>query len=175
MWRQLTVLGLVLIAVALAVAVPLRGYLDQRAQLAGAIAEQQELERQKQLLQDRRDALRDPDYIKEQARQRLQWVEKGERVYRVVGGTSSNPEDTGSTGGTGSSGGTDAGRPTGAEQPWYGQLWDTLTEPAAPTSTAAPATSAPTSGREGQTAPATAPSGTAVAPSTPAGTTAGTG
>lgn len=117
MWRQIAVLGLVLIAVALAIAVPLRGYLHQRDELAKAVVDQQALERQVVELQDRKAALQDPNYIKVEARRRLQYVSPGETVYRIVSPDVSEPK---------------ANRPVGSaskpgKAPWYGQMWDTLT------------------------------------------------
>lgn len=117
MWRQIAVLGVALIAVALAVAVPLRGYLHQRDELAKAVADQQALEQQVVELKERKAALQDPNYIKVEARRRLQYVSPGETVYRIV-----SPEVSAPT----------VSRPAGSEKksgqaPWYGLLWDTLT------------------------------------------------
>lgn len=117
MWRQIAVLGVVLIAVALAIAVPLRGYLHQRDELAKAVVDQQALERQVVELQDRKAALQDPNYIKVEARRRLQYVSPGETVYRIVSPDVSEPKATRPVG--------SASKPEKA--PWYGQMWDALT------------------------------------------------
>ncbi len=112
-------LGVVLVAVALAIAVPLRGYLHQRDELAKALAEQQSLEQQVADLKERKAALQDPNYIKAEARRRLQYVSPGETVYRIVAPPAAEPTDPAAAA-------TDA--PAGAAEPWYGQMWDTLTE-----------------------------------------------
>lgn len=117
MWRQIAVLGVVLVAVALAVAVPLRGFLHQRDELAKAVADQQALEQQVVELEERKGALQDPNYIKAEARRRLQYVSPGETVYRIVSPEVSEPKAT---------------RPASSGKkpepvPWYGRMWDTLT------------------------------------------------
>jgi len=113
--RQVAILGLVLCAIALSVAFPLRNYLEQRADLAAAVSAQQDLEQQRAELQARKDALLDNDYVAAEARRRLQYVTPGDTVFVVH---APPLPDAGN-----SSGSTPA--PNG---PWYGDLWDTLTE-----------------------------------------------
>ena len=72
-----------LCAVALSVAFPLRNYLEQRAELAAAVAAQQDLEQQRDELQARKDALLDTDYVAAEARRRLQYVTPGDTVFVV--------------------------------------------------------------------------------------------
>lgn len=112
-------LGLVLVAVALAIAGPLRSYLQNRDDLSEALAEQQSLEQQVADLEQRKAALQDPNYVKAEARRRLQYVSPGETVYRIVAPPVADPAKPGATGAAASS---------GPAEPWYGQLWDTLTE-----------------------------------------------
>ncbi len=126
MWRQISVLGAVLIAVALAIAVPLRSYLQQRDDLAKALAQQQQLEQQVADLQQKKAALQDPNYVKAEARRRLQYVSPGETVYRVVAPQAAAPMAAGSKTAAGSAKSSTAAKD--ALQPWYGQMWDTLTE-----------------------------------------------
>lgn len=126
MWRQIAVLGAVLIAVAMAIAVPLRSYLQQRDDLAKALAQQQQLEQQVADLQQKKAALQDPNYVKAEARRRLQYVSPGETVYRVVAPQAAAPTATGSKTAGGSAKSPTAAKD--AQQPWYGQMWDTLTE-----------------------------------------------
>jgi len=114
--RQVAILGLVLCAVALSVAFPLRNYLEQRSELAAAVVAQQSLEQQRDDLQSRKNALQDSSYVAAEARRRLQYVTPGETVFVV------HAPDLG------------AGAPSGAaatasDQPWYGSLWDTLAAP----------------------------------------------
>src|SRR6195952_5211781 len=70
--RQVVVLALVFFAVAFAVAVPLRNYLSQRAELAATVSHEQELRAQLAGLQARQQALADPAFIMSQAMRRLQ-------------------------------------------------------------------------------------------------------
>ena len=81
--RQVAILGLVLCAIALSVAFPLRNYLEQRTELAQAVSTQQDLEQQRDELQARKSALSDPDYIAAEARRRLQYVTPGDTVFVV--------------------------------------------------------------------------------------------
>ncbi|MDQ6659285.1 MAG: septum formation initiator family protein [Actinomycetota bacterium] len=131
MWRQIAVLGAVLVAVALAIAVPLRSYLQQRDELTKALTQQQQLAQQVADLQQQKAALQDPNYVKAEARRRLQYVSPGETVYRVVAPKAAAPRANGSkksAGSAKSAGSSTAAKPAG--QPWYGQMWDTLTEDA---------------------------------------------
>ena len=114
--RQVAILGLVLCAVALSVAFPLRSYLEQRTELAQAVAAQQDLEQQRDELQARKVALYDPDYIAAEARRRLQYVTPGDTVF-VVHAPALAP-----------SAADDAAAAPTRDEPWYGNLWDTLSE-----------------------------------------------
>lgn len=111
--RQIAVLGLVLCAVALSLAYPLRNYLDQRAELAAAVAHQRSLEQQVAQLEIQQGALSDPEYIRAQAKKRLQYVQPGDTVYVVQAPNLGNTSATGA----------DDTAPAG---PWYATLWDTL-------------------------------------------------
>ena len=117
--RQVAILGLVLCAVALSVAFPLRNYLEQRTELADAVASQQALEQQRDELQARKNALQDASYVAAEARRRLQYVTPGETVFVV------HAPDVGADAQTGV-------LTTPSDQPWYGSLWDTLAEPGTP-------------------------------------------
>jgi cell division protein FtsB len=113
--RQVALLGLVLFAVALSVAFPLRNYLEQRTELAQAVSAQQELEQQRDELQARKLALTDADYVAAEARRRLQYVTPGDTVFVVHAPALADPTET-------------ATADTNADQPWYGNLWTTLSE-----------------------------------------------
>ena len=113
--RQVAILGLVLCAIALSVAFPLRSYLEQRSELAAAVAAQQDLEQQRDDLQARKVALSDPDYIAAEARRRLQYVSPGDTVF-VVHAPALN------------TGAADAAAAGASDQPWYSNLWGTLAE-----------------------------------------------
>ena len=133
-------LALVFFAVAFAVAVPLRNYLSQRAELAATVNQEQELRAQLAGLQAQKQALSDPAFIMSQAMRRLQYVKPGSTVYVV----SAPP--------------LAAAKPAGAAvpevtTPWYSQLWNTLADPVAPgepatrSSAVAPSSVAPKAGR----------------------------
>ena len=114
--RQVTILGLVLCAVALSVAFPFKNYVQQRTELAQAVVAQQQLEQQRDELQARKDALNDPDYVAAEARRRLQYVTPGETVFVVHAPALTPAGDAAATAATAGTG------------PWYGQLWATLSE-----------------------------------------------
>jgi cell division protein FtsB len=117
--RQVAILGLVLCAIALSVAFPLRGYLAQRNELAQAVATQQQLEQQRDDLQARKIALEDPDYIAAEARRRLQYVTPGDTVFVVHAPPITSAADI-------------AAADAADDLPWYGSLWNTLSEDGAP-------------------------------------------
>lgn len=138
--RQIVALGLALCTVALSLAYPVRGYLQQQAAEAQALAEQQQLEEE---IADRTAqiaALQDPAYIRAEAKRRLQYVTPGDTVYvvKVPAGASSSagspaesltgePDMTQTGAADGASASATDGAPAGgAEQPWYTSLWDTL-------------------------------------------------
>ena len=114
--RQVAVLGLVFCAVALALAVPLRDYLTQRAELAATLGQEQQLRVQYASLEQEKAALADPAYIESEARRRLQYVKPGDTVYVVNAPALPTPTPT-----------TPVTAATTA--PWYEHLWATLSDP----------------------------------------------
>jgi cell division protein FtsB len=110
------VLGLVVCALVLSLAYPLKEYLAQRGELARL--EQQRLAAAQRVstLEARRRQLSDPAYVQSQARKRLQYVLPGESVYVVV-----TPSPTAA-----------APPPAAPQQPvrnagsWYDRLWETV-------------------------------------------------
>ena len=116
--RQVAILGLVLCAIALSVAFPLRNYLGQRTELAQAVAAQQKLEQQRDELRARQAALTDPDYVAAEARRRLQYVSPGDTVFVVH----APPIATGAA----------AAAAAADDQPWYGNLWAELSDGGTP-------------------------------------------
>ena len=117
--RQVAVLGLVLCAIALSVAFPLRNYLQQRTELAAAVSTQQALEEQRDELQARKSALSDPDYIAAEARRRLQYVTPGDTVFVVHSPVLADDAQAAATAAV-------------SDQPWYSNLWATLSESGTP-------------------------------------------
>lgn len=133
------VLALVFFAVAFAVALPLRNYLSQRAELAATVSQEQQMRDQLSALQSQEAALSDPAYILSEAKRRLQYVKPGDTIY-VVHAPPLAAKKSG-------------GQPkVEATTPWYSSLWDTLSDP---TTTARPVI--PSQG-SGATVPTVAPS-----------------
>ncbi len=99
-------------ALALSIAVPLRTYFSQKADLRSQLEQQQSLEAQLDQLQQQQAQLSDTAEVKAQARERLHYVMPGETPYVVQ-----LPGDTG-----GSASATPSA-PTTANGVWYQQLW----------------------------------------------------
>lgn len=76
-------LALVVCALALSVAVPLRNYVSQRNELAAVHEQQEILADQVAELERRRILLEDPGHIEAQARERLRYVKPGQTPYVV--------------------------------------------------------------------------------------------
>ena len=90
--KRVAVLALVVCALALTVAVPLRNYVTQRQELAEVSEQQQTLAAEVDQLTAERARLSDPTEIAAQARSRLGYVTPGEVPY-VVQFPSSGAED----------------------------------------------------------------------------------
>ncbi|WP_200834235.1 FtsB family cell division protein [Amycolatopsis alkalitolerans] len=114
--RRAAVLAIVVCALAFTLAVPLRTYLSQRAEISQQEQQQAHLRDEVARLQARQAALNDPAQVEAEARRRLQYVMPGETPYLVQ-----LPEDT----------------PQGQQQrarqqaepggaAWYEQLWSTV-------------------------------------------------
>jgi cell division protein FtsB len=103
------VLGVVLIALMFAYAYPLRVYLAQEAEIERMEADQRAQRERIQQLADEIERWNDDEYIKAQARERLQLVEVGERIYVV--GVEHPPTEEGG----------DATPPA-----WYEQVWTSV-------------------------------------------------
>ncbi len=113
--RRAAMLAVVVCALALSVAVPLRNYVGQRSELAAVHGQQQVLADKVAELQRRRDLLADPQHVEAQARERLHYVRPGEAPYVVQlppGQTAAGFAGTGS-----------AVVPT---ELWYSELWKSI-------------------------------------------------
>ncbi len=112
--RRAAVLALVVCALALTLAVPLRTYVSQRQQLAETASTQSSLVDEVAGLKHQLAQLDDPAYVAAQARERLQYVLPGQTPYDVA-----LPAATA----------TDAKRAADAAKasgPWYSRLWSTV-------------------------------------------------
>jgi cell division protein FtsB len=112
------VLALVVCALALTLAYPLREFIAQRQQIADLRAETADQEQRVRDLQAQKDRWDDPAYVKAQAAQRLHWAMPGETPYIVL-----EPDETPSI------------RPAKPEltaatppvqRPWFTDLWRTV-------------------------------------------------
>ena len=124
------VLGVVVCALALTLAVPLRTYFSQRSELESVMAERAALENDVRTLQTQKSQLDEPSRIAADARERLRFVMPGETPYQVQlpGDYGKTPEQF-----------ADDTTPTG---PWYSDLWNTAVQPQGSDEPAEP-TSAP--------------------------------
>ncbi|WP_256983452.1 septum formation initiator family protein [Rhodococcus sp. 15-649-2-2] len=124
------ILGVVVCALALTLAVPLRTYFSQRSELESVLAERQALENDVQALQTQKSQLDEPSRIAADARERLRFVMPGETPYQVQlpGDYGKTPEELAAD-----------SAPTG---PWYTDLWNTAVQPQGSNEPAEP-TSAP--------------------------------
>ncbi len=111
--KRVAVLAIVVCALALSVAVPLRNYVAQRQELAAVSEQQRTLATEVDDLTRTRARLADPADVAAQARSRLGYVTPGEVPYVVQ-----LPADPG------------PGRDPAADggQPWHRVLWRELTE-----------------------------------------------
>lgn len=93
--RRAAILAVVVCALALTVAVPLRNYVAQRQELAAVTAQQQALAGEVEALTRQRETLSDPAEVAAQARSRLGYVAPGEVPYVVQLPPAPGPADAG--------------------------------------------------------------------------------
>ncbi len=105
------VLAVVICAIALSLAYPVREYIAQRRQIDQLQAERQVILVQLHRLEREQQRLSDPAYVEQLARDRLHLCMRGETCYVVIGGHSR------------------AGGPSvaaAAATPWYERLWQSV-------------------------------------------------
>ena len=108
-----TVLGLILLALAMATAYPVRVYLAQEDEIERLEAAQRTQRDRIRVLAAELSKWEDDEYVITQARRRLNYVKPGEVAYIIV----EDPPATPAPAGVGKA--VDTG-------PWYGQLWSTI-------------------------------------------------
>jgi cell division protein FtsB len=110
------VLALVLCALVVALAYPMRQYIAQRSQIADQRKQAQQAEQRVAELREEKARLQDPAYVRAQARERLNYVLPGETGYTVVGPSQSATADK--------SADRHGGNDTAGLRAWYANLWD---------------------------------------------------
>ncbi|OLF11065.1 hypothetical protein BLA60_13750 [Actinophytocola xinjiangensis] len=114
--RRAAVLAIVVCALALTVAVPLRTYLSQRDEVQLQEERQAELRAQVEALERRKAQLADPAEVVAEARRRLRYVMPGETPYMVeLPGDSADKQ------------GGDPEQPV-ADESWYLTLWNAVSD-----------------------------------------------
>ena len=106
------VLAVVICAIALSLAYPVREYVNQRRQIDALVAQQQSMLAQVKSLQAQQARLNNSAYIEQLARQELNMCFPGTRCYIVEGGQ----RQSGAT--------AQAAKPGPA--PWYDKLWHSV-------------------------------------------------
>ena len=105
------VLAVVLCAIALSLAYPVREYIAQRRQIDQLVAQNQATSAELARLRAEAAQLNDPAYIEQQARDRLHWCMPRQTCYVIIGG-----QPAGRGGQTAADAGT----------PWYERLWHSV-------------------------------------------------
>ena len=123
------VLAVVICAIALSLAYPVREYITQRKQIDALVAQQQVMLNQVKGLQRQQARLNDPDYIEKVARQQLDMCFPRTTCYIVTGGQSQA--------------GPAARAAKAGPAPWYDKLWKSVQQAdAIPETPASPGTPA---------------------------------
>ncbi len=106
------VLAVVICAIALSLAYPVREYIAQRRQIDQLQAERQMLNGQLAALQHQQQRLGDPAYVEQLARNKLHMCLRGEACYIVIGGQTAGS----------------AAASAASLTPWYERLWHSVQE-----------------------------------------------
>jgi cell division protein FtsB len=104
-------LAVVICAIALSLAYPVREYIAQRQQIDQLLAQQRSLADQVQALSEQNVQLSQTWYVEQEARDELHMCFPQETCYEVVSG-----QTTKST----------AAKPQAAADPWYAKLWGSV-------------------------------------------------
>jgi len=104
-------LAVVICAIALSLAYPVREYIAQRQQIDQLLAEQQTLSAQVNALAEQGTKLSQTWYIEQEARDELHMCFPQEQCYEVISGQSAQSA---------------AAKPQTVADPWYAKLWDSV-------------------------------------------------
>lgn len=111
-------LALVLCALVVALAYPMRQYIAQRSDIADQRKEAKQAQQRVEQLREEKARWQDDEYVKTQARKRLHFLLPGESGYTVVDPAPSAAD-----------GGSDVRRSSdeaAAHRPWYDNFWDSV-------------------------------------------------
>ncbi|EXG79960.1 FtsB family cell division protein [Cryptosporangium arvum] len=111
------VLAILFAVLVLTLAYPVQQYLAQRSQIAEAERAQARQNERIAALRSELDAWNDPEYVKGQARSRLQLTQPGEKRYVVQDPSRGNGGPTSTE---------PSGSPVNDPRSWYGRLWDSV-------------------------------------------------
>lgn len=107
------ILAVVVCAIAMSLAYPVREYVAQRRQIAQLEKQQAQALKDLQALAERSKRLDDPAYIRQQAAVRLHYCEQGETCYVVLDPAKKDKRAT-------------AGAQPQQRAPWYQTLWESI-------------------------------------------------
>jgi cell division protein FtsB len=110
-------LAVVICAIALSLAYPVREYIAQRQQIDQLLAQQQTMAAQVQALQAQDTKLSQTWYIEQEARDQLHMCFPQEQCYQVISGSPAKAE---------------VAKPQAAADPWYAKLWGSVQKADAP-------------------------------------------
>ncbi|GHG48892.1 hypothetical protein GCM10012320_16500 [Sinomonas cellulolyticus] len=119
---RIVALVVVLVAITIMLAPTVRVFLDQRAEISSLQADIAAKQAEQGSLKDSISRWQDPNYVKQQARDRINMVMPGETSYWVFG------QGGGVTAGTGGS--SPVTPDSGGDKPWAQGFWDSLTRAA---------------------------------------------
>lgn len=105
------ILAVVVCAIVLSLAYPLREYLAQRSRIAELRADNSRMEQQIASLEAKKQRLNQPEYIKQRARERLHFHMPGQRNYIVVDRADADAE------------GDIEASAQAQQHPWFVNLW----------------------------------------------------
>ena len=103
-------LGLVLVTLLVSLAVPVRSWFAQRAEIAGLRADVEAARERVAALEVQKQRWEDPNFVAAEARRRLHFVLPGEIGYVALGSRVTDP----------------AAELQGPDQPWIATLWGAL-------------------------------------------------
>jgi cell division protein FtsB len=102
----------VMCAIALSLAYPVREYIGQRRQIDQLLNTQQSLSAQVKDLQTQQQRFSDPSYIEQQARDQLHMCRPAEKCYVIIGNNKPAPDAT--------------PKQTPTPTSWYAELWGSV-------------------------------------------------